>query len=64
MSRSAAFLQQVEQFLQRSGMTPTAFGKAVARDSNFVRDLREGRVVSIDLCEHVEQYIAAHNHSD
>lgn len=33
----------VRNFLKRSGMTPTAFGRAALNDPCFVPDLRAGR---------------------
>lgn len=34
---------EVEDYLDRYGMKPTAFGKAAVGDPNFVFDLRAGR---------------------
>ena len=36
-------LPAVERFLTASGMSPTAFGRVVARDPALVHDMRAGR---------------------
>lgn len=36
-------LSQIEQFLSRSGMTPTAFGSRALNDPTLVHELRRGR---------------------
>jgi hypothetical protein len=41
-------------------MSATAFGIAVAKDPNFVHDLRAGRVPNLRMVDRVNQYIAAH----
>lgn len=56
-----SFVEQIEAFLKRSGMTPTAFGVAAVGDGNFVRDLREGRMPGLRLIGKVDAYIKAHD---
>lgn len=59
MTRSAVFLHQIETFLTRTGMSPTAFGKAACNDPNFVHDLRKkGRRPNLDLVEAVQEFMA------
>ena len=36
-------LSRIERYLRRSGVRPTQFGRAAARDPRFVFDLRNGR---------------------
>ncbi len=36
-------LSRIEQFLQRSGMTATRFGRLAINDPRLVNDLRNGR---------------------
>lgn len=43
MSELEVFKSQVEQYLERHGMTPTRFGKQFANDPLFVFQLRSGR---------------------
>jgi len=59
MLTQAQFVAQVEAYLTESGTTPTAFGKAVSGDPNFVFDLRRGRSPSLLVVEKVLAYIAA-----
>ncbi len=35
--------RDVEQFLRNTGMAPTMFSRAAARDPNLIRHIREGR---------------------
>ena len=37
-------LRRIELYLQRTHMSPTAFGKMVASDPRLVPDLRRGRM--------------------
>lgn len=53
-----SFLAQIDAFLERSGMTATAFGKAAVGDPSFVPDLRKGRAPGLGLVEKVADYIA------
>lgn len=59
MLTSEAFLSEIEQFLSKSGMSPTAFGRAAVGDPNFVPDLRNGRMPSLRLVERVSGFIEA-----
>jgi hypothetical protein len=60
MTSAEAFLKDIERFLKRTGMKPTAFGKEAVGDGNFVTDLREGRAPSLRLVERVNSYIRSH----
>lgn len=61
MLTAQTFLDEVEAFLQRSGMSATAFGRAVVSDPNLVPDLRQGRMPSLRLVERVSNFIAAND---
>jgi hypothetical protein len=37
-------LQRIEAYLKRTGIRPTAFGRAAVRDGLFVDQLRRGRI--------------------
>ena len=37
-------LRRIELYLQRTRMTPTAFGRMVASDPRLIPDLRRGRI--------------------
>ena len=58
LTPSEVFLAQVEAFLARTGITPTAFGKLVLNDPSLVFDLRNGRRPSIDVCDKIMKYMA------
>jgi len=57
MTHAEQFLSEVEAFLSRSGMSPTAFGKDALNDPNFVRDLRAGRLPGLGLVDRVHEFI-------
>lgn len=43
MSEIETFINTVETFIEKKGITPTFFGKKYASDPLFVFQLREGR---------------------
>jgi hypothetical protein len=43
MDPTLQFLSEIEAFLARSGMSPTAFGLKALNDPRFVHGLRDGR---------------------
>lgn len=55
------FRHEVEQFLKRTGMAPTVFGRAVAKDPRLVLDMRMGREVGKRLATKVKAWMEAHN---
>jgi predicted transcriptional regulator len=59
MSLLQSFRDRVENFLERTGMAPSRFGKEACNDRRFVFDIREGRSPHIRTIEKVEAYIAA-----
>ena len=52
-------LNRVERHLKWSGMTATAFGRAVMNDGAFVRHLRNGREPQAKTAARVLAFIAA-----
>jgi 2,4-dienoyl-CoA reductase-like NADH-dependent reductase (Old Yellow Enzyme family) len=59
MMTSDEFRQKVDQFLERSGMSATRFGREAVGDPNLVRDLRAGRAPTLRLVELIDRYIKA-----
>lgn len=57
MTQSELFLADIDAFLERSGMTATAFGRAALNDPNFVGDLRQGRKPNLGLVDRVHAFI-------
>jgi len=53
-------LEDVEAYLERHGISATAFGVAVTSDRHLVHRLRRGSPVSIDTADRIRQYM--HNH--
>lgn len=60
MLTAKSFLAQIEAFLERQGMSATAFGSEAVKDPNFVSDLRAGRMPSLRLVERVDEFMRAH----
>ncbi len=51
-------LAKIEAFLERTGMSPTAFGIKALNDPPFVQQLRDGRDPKMSTAQKVEQFIA------
>jgi len=58
-----SFIAEIENFLRRSGMSATAFGKAAVGDPCFVSDLRTGRMPGLRLVQKVQEFISARSGS-
>ena len=52
-------LRKIERYLDQSGMSPTAFGRAVARDPRLVHDLRRGREPGLRMLQRIQAFIGA-----
>jgi 2,4-dienoyl-CoA reductase-like NADH-dependent reductase (Old Yellow Enzyme family) len=61
MITSRSFLREIEDFLKRTGMNATAFGRAVANDPSLVGELRRGRSPRLDLVERVHAFMTEHD---
>jgi hypothetical protein len=61
MTHAEQFLAEVEAFLTRANMKPTAFGKTLLNDPNFVSDLRAGRKPSLGLVDRVHAFIKSYD---
>lgn len=57
MLTHTTFVAEIDAFLERSGMSPTAFGLGAVRDPNFVADVRNGRMPSLRTVEKVDEFI-------
>ncbi|WBQ15018.1 hypothetical protein [Sphingobium yanoikuyae] len=53
-------LRDVEAYLARTGMAPTAFGVGALRDRHFVRQLRNGRRTFRETEDKVRIFMATH----
>jgi hypothetical protein len=52
-----SLLNEIEDFLDRTGETPTAFGIAALNDGRFLPLLKKGRAPSIVTVEKVRAYM-------
>lgn len=60
MDPTAQFIAEIDAFLERTGMTPTVFGKSALKDPNFVGDLkRKGRQPTLGVVGRVHEFIRA-----
>lgn len=57
------FLDEIDGFLTRTGMSASAFGRSALNDPNFVGDLREGRMPNLGLVGRVHEFIRSHEAS-
>jgi hypothetical protein len=53
-----ALLEAIEAYLERTRMSPTAFGLAAVGDPNFVRDLRGGREPRSRVIRRASEFMA------
>jgi hypothetical protein len=51
------FLAEIDRYLDAAKMSPSAFGRAVVGDPNFVTDLRAGRAPNLRLVGKVNDFI-------
>jgi hypothetical protein len=54
------FLAEIDAFLARTGMSPTALGRAAVNDPSFVRDIRSGRSPQLAIIARVDNFMRAH----
>jgi hypothetical protein len=60
MDPTTQFIAEIDAFLNRSGMTPTAFGWEALKDPNFVGDLKKkGRKPTLGVVGRVKEFIDA-----
>lgn len=59
-----ALLIEIENFLDASGMSPTAFGSEALNDPPFVSQLRQGRDVKVSTADRVRAFIQAYRPND
>jgi len=50
-------LEQIEQYLMRTKLSPTRFGRMAVGDPRFVTDLRAGRKPRLGTMEKVSAYL-------
>lgn len=55
--RKSDFLKRVEDFLEKTKMSPTAFGTRAKAEPNFVFTLRAGRECREDVQERVIEFM-------
>lgn len=53
-------LRSIEVFLKETGMAPTRFGRAAARDPRLVLDMRNGREPGARMKRRVEHFMNKH----
>jgi hypothetical protein len=58
MDPTQQFISEIDAFLDRSGMTPTAFGWEALKDPSFVGDLKKkGRQPTLGVVGRVQAFI-------
>ena len=56
-------IRQIEQFLRRTGMPATRFGRLATRDPRFVLDLRLGRIPRSPMERRVQNFMHRYEES-
>ena len=59
MSTDDSLLEDIEDYLTRSGEDPTRFGASAIKDPNLVADLRGGRECRSRTATRIRDYIRA-----
>jgi len=54
------FLRDIEDYLRRTGMSASSFGRATVGDPSLVLDLRNGRAPNLRLTAKVAAFMQAH----
>jgi hypothetical protein len=54
------FLAEIDAFLERTGMSPSALGRAAVNDPSFVRDIRSGRSPQLAIIARLDNFMRAH----
>lgn len=54
------FVDEVNAFIESTGMLPTIFGREAANDPNFVRNLKNGRSPSLAKADKVRTWMREH----
>lgn len=57
MDTLEAFISDIDAFLDRSGMTPTAFGRKAMGDPSFIPNLRSGRCPNMRTVSRIRTFI-------
>lgn len=52
-------LRRIDQYLRRSRMSPTQFGRETVNDSRLIRDLRNGRELRRKTVERIVTWLDA-----
>ena len=57
-------MRKIEQFLIRTGMPDTRFGRLAAHDPRLVGDLRNGREARPSLASRIEHFMNTYGRQD
>ncbi len=60
MSEHDQIVEEIERFIARTGMTPTAFGKLAVNNGRLVGDLRRGRDIRLSTVERIRAFIRSY----
>ena len=58
MTTRAAFLADIDRFLERTGLSGAALGRLAIGDKHFVQELRDGRDIQLSTLDRVRQFMA------
>jgi len=63
MIDDAEMLARVEGFLAKTGMKPTPFGQAAAREGGLVKSMRRGRSLTLRKAQQILQFMDQYERS-
>ena len=61
MTSRMHLLREIDVFLERTGMSATAFGRGAVKDGHLVADLRAGRDLTLTTVDRVKEFMARHS---
>ena len=60
MDMRAAILSEISEFLRRSGMSKTAFGREAVSDGKLIPRLEAGHDIGLNKVQRIREFMAAH----
>ena len=60
MTASQELLEEIENFLERTGLAQTTFGKLACNDAHLVRRLRAGNTVNLETYVKIKKYMESY----
>lgn len=59
MVTAEQFIAQIDSYLERAKVSPSAFGREAVGDPNLVSDLKSGRMPNLRTVERITEFMSA-----